>query len=103
MAALSYVRTYTLIEHCSPFYRNSVVVYQKSLAKSEVQIKASGNRKVVDDWQKSFPETVLLEPANRVYGTMGKCTVSSQVTWNGKVGKCDLWTAHHTGDSERIW
>ena len=66
------------------------------------EIKASENRKVFDDWQKLFYETVLLEPANRVHGIMGKCTVSSQVTRNGKVGRCGLRTGHHTGNSERI-
>ena len=67
------------------------------------EIKASENRKVVDDWQKSFCEIALFAPVNRVHGIMGKCTVSSQITRNGKVGKCDLWTGHHTGNSERIW
>ena len=63
---------------------------------------AIGNRKVFDGWKKSFYETVLLVPVNRVHGIMGKCTVSSQVTRNGKVGRCDLWAGHHTGNSERI-
>ena len=39
----------------------------------------------------SFYETVLLAPANQVHGIMGKCTVSSQVTRNGKVGRCARW------------
>ena len=68
-----------------------------------MQIKISENRKVFDGWKKSFCETVLLVPVNRVHGIMRKCTVSRQVTRNGKVGKCDLWTGHHTGNSERIW
>ena len=32
--------------------------------------------------------SVLLAPVNRVHGMMGKCTVSSQVTRNWKVGRC---------------
>lgn len=39
----------------------------------------------------SFYETVLLAPANQVHGIKGKCTVSSQVTRNGKVGRCARW------------
>ena len=46
---------------------------------------------------------MLLTPVNRVHGIMGKFTVSSQITRNRKVGRCDLWTGHHTGNSERIW
>ena len=32
---------------------------------------------------------MLLAPVNRVHGNMGKCTASSQITRNGKVGRCD--------------
>ena len=46
---------------------------------------------------------MFLVPVNRVHGIMGKCTVLSQVTRNGKVQRCGLWTGHHTGNSERIW
>ena len=75
MAALNRVRTYTLIDPCSLFYSNSAVISQKSLAKSEGEIKASENLKVFDDWQKAFYETVLLAPVNRVRRIMGICTV----------------------------
>lgn len=52
--------TYTLSERCFPFYSNSVAIKPKK------QIKASENRKVFDDLNKSFSETMLLKAANRM-------------------------------------
>ncbi|MGO5444175.1 hypothetical protein ACTQXY_11770 [Faecalimonas sp. LCP19S3_D12] len=62
----------------------------------------SEKRKIFDCWKKLFCEIVLLSPANRVHGIMGTYTASIQVTRNGKVGKCDLWAGHHTGNSKQI-
>ena len=51
----------------------------------------------------NYSNSTLLALMNRMHGIIGKCTVSSQVTRNGKVQRCGLWTGHHTGNFERIW
>lgn len=67
-----------------------------------LKIKANEIRKLFDCGQKPFYGIVLLGAAKRIDGTMGNFTVSNQVTRNGKVGRCHLWTGHHSSVFERI-
>lgn len=63
---------------------------------SRLKIKTSEISKIFVRGKKSFHEIVLLGTAKQIDETMGKCSFSNQVTRNGKVGRCHLWTGHHT-------
>ena len=68
---------------------------------SRLKIKTSEISKIFVRGKKSFHEIVLLGTAKQIDETMGKCSFSNQVTRNGKVGRCHLWTGHHTDSSEQ--
>lgn len=82
-----------------PLYRKSVAIQPYI---SRLKIKTNEIRKQIDRRQKSFHEIVLLGTVRQIDGIMGKCTFSTQAKRNSKVGRCQLWTGHHNGDSERL-
>ena len=70
-----------------PLYRKSVAVQPYI---SRLKIKTGEIRKLIDRGQKSFHEIVLLGTAKQINGTMVKCTISTKVKRNRKVGGCHL-------------